>query len=197
MSYGVFVHPGAKYAQGFKKGGVERDAKGRVPNSDEERKTITIFSKTKTLYLLNGVWKNSCDEKRKKKKKRKRRKSRKNALPRRRSKFETVKIPKSFHVLPSERRDHLSYPLLIPLPLHVRCTSILSLSYLSLSFLSFSTYTRLFVRQIRLTTCPVYPIRRTTTRTRSRRSRSACRTTRAWNRDTRPRTAGGGGSSAR
>lgn len=69
MSYGVFVHPGAKYGQGFKKGGVERDAKGRVPNSDEERKTITIFSKTKTLYLLNGVWKNSCDEKRKKKKK--------------------------------------------------------------------------------------------------------------------------------
>lgn len=97
---------------------------------------------------------------------------------RRRSKFETVKIPKN-----------LSY--LIPLPLHVRRA-------FSLFLPPFSTlYTRLFVRQIRLTTCPVYPIRRTTTRTRSHRSKSACRTTRAWNRGTRPRTAGGGGSSAR
>lgn len=55
----------------------------------------------------------------------------------------------------------------------------------------------LFVRQIRRTTCPVYLIRRTTTRTRSHLSRSACRTTRAWNRATRRRTAVDEGSSAR
>ena len=89
----------------------------------------------------------------------------------------------------------LKFPRTYPTSFRSRCTyAVHSLS----SFPPFSTlYTRLFVRQIRLTTCPVYPIRRTTTRTRSHRSRSACRTTRAWNRGTRPRTAGGGGSSAR
>lgn len=177
-----------------KGGGVERDVKCPEFRRGEEN-DHNFFEDEDVIPLKRGMEEQL--RRKEEKKKKKRRKSRKNALPRRRSKFETVKIPKSFHVLPSERRDHLSYPLLIPLPLHVRCTSILSLSYLSLSFLSFSTYTRLFVRQIRLTTCPVYPIRRTTTRTRSRRSKSACRTTRAWNRDTRPRTAGGGGSSAR
>lgn len=89
----------------------------------------------------------------------------------------------------------LKFPRTYPTSFRSRCTyAVHSLSF----FPPFSMlYTRLFVRQIRLTTCPVYPIRRTTTRTRSHRSRSACRTTRAWNRGTRPRTAGGGGSSAR
>lgn len=77
-----------------------------MPNSNEGRKTITIFS-AKTLHLLNGLWrKNSRDEERE----REREKESKGngGETRRRSKFETVKIPKN-----------LSY--LIPLPLHVRC----------------------------------------------------------------------------
>lgn len=146
-----------------------------MPNSNEGRKTITIFS-AKTLHLLNGLWRKNSS--RRGEREREKESKGNGGETRRRSKFETVKIPKN-----------LSY--LIPLPLHVRRA-------FSLFLPPFSTlYTRLFVRQIRLTTCPVYPIRRTTTRTRSHRSRSACRTTRAWNRGTRPRTAGGGGSSAR
>ena len=59
----------------------------------------------------------------------------------------------------------------------------------SFVFLLSTAVCRLFVRQIHRTTCPVYLIRRTTTRTRSHLSRSAYRTTRVSSRATRPRTA--------
>lgn len=143
----------------------------RVPNSKEGRETITIFSNGHVVVPLKRVWKNNRDERKKERNRGKTlyRGGAANSRP--------LKFPRAFSELSSFRS---------------RCTyAALPLPFFSL------TYTRLFARQIRLTTCPVYPIRRTTTRTRSRRSRSACRTTRAWSRDTRLRTAGGGGSSAR
>lgn len=75
-----------------------------MPNSNEGRKTITIFS-AKTLHLLNGLWKKNSS--RRGEREREKESKGNGGETRRRSKFETVKIPKN-----------LSY--LIPLPLHVR-----------------------------------------------------------------------------